>query len=104
MSRTYKDKPPKFRFPEEQWNYGKVQIETQDYWISYWADLQGVKTKKKRNVNTKWHWLGSTPSWWTYTFMIRPRRSKENQQLRNIKNIEDFDFVDVKRKNHIYYW
>jgi len=36
--------------------------------------------------------------------MIRPRRSKENQQLRNIVNVEEFDFVDIKRKNHIYYW
>lgn len=103
MSRTYKDKPPKFRFPEEQWNYDRYEVDPDTYWY-YWLQIPGVKTKKKRKVNTKWHWLGSTPSWWTYTFMIRPRRSKENQQLRNIKNIEEFDFVDVKRKNHKYYW
>lgn len=103
MSRTYKDRPPRFRFPEEQWNFGRYEQEP-DLHTWCWLQIPGIKTKKKRSVNTRWHWLGSTPSWWTHMFMIRPRRSKENQQLRSINNIEDFDFVDVKRKNHIYYW
>ena len=102
MSRTYKDRPAKFRFPEEQLNYDRVRLDPEQYWYS-WVQIPGVKTKKKRSVNTKWNWVG-TPSWWTRMFMIRPRRTKENQQLRNMQNVEDFDFVDVKRKNHIYYW
>lgn len=103
MSRTYKDKPHNVRFPEKQYGYGRVQIETPDYYVIYWADLPGVKAKKKKHVDTEWHWMG-TPSWWTQMFMNRPRRSAENQQLRNMGDVEDFDFVDVKRKNHIYYW
>ena len=103
MSRTYKDRPPKFRFPEEQWNFGRYEPEPDlHFWC--WLQIPGIKTKKKRNINTRWHWLGSTPSWWTRMFMIRPRRVDENRQLRNITDVEEFDFVDVKRKNHVYYW
>jgi hypothetical protein len=85
MSRTYKDKPWKFKV-HTNWGFGRED-----------------QPKKKKNKDTEWHWMG-TPSWWTHMFMIRPRRVKENQQLRNISDIEEFDFIDVKRKNHKYYW
>jgi hypothetical protein len=87
MSRTYKDKPWKFK-AEESSQYG---LKRED------------QPKKKKNKDTEGRWMG-TPSWWTHMFMIRPRRVSENQQLRNIFDIEEFDFIDVKRKNHKYYW
>lgn len=88
MSRTYKDKPWKLR-TRSNWGFNRED-----------------KPKLPKRVNTEWQWQ-NTPSWWTYMFMIRPRRTQENQQLKQlpyIEDLEDFDFVDVKRKNHIYYW
>ena len=85
MSRTYKDKPWQFKTYSE-WGFGRED-----------------QPKKKKKVDTQHHWM-STPSRWTHEMMIRPRRSNENQQLRNIGDIEEFDFVDRKRKPHIYYW
>lgn len=100
MSRTYKDKHWKLKYPEHMCNFDRVEID--DYWYA-WLQIPGKKTKKKKKVDTEWHWQG-TPSWWTRMFMIRPRRTAENRQLRNIVDIDEFDFVDVKRKNHVYYW
>jgi hypothetical protein len=37
-------------------------------------------------------------------YMRRPQRARENQQLRNIRDIDDFDFVDTGRKPHTYYY
>ena len=86
MSRTYKDKPWKFKEH------------------SNWGFNQEDKPKKKKRVDTEYHWM-STPSWWTHMFMIRPRRSRETQSLRVLpENLEDFDFVDTKRKPHKDYW
>lgn len=87
MSRTYKDKPFKFREDD----------------CSLWGFRREDRPKKRKEKNTEYWWM-STPSWWTHMFMIRPRRSMENQQLRNISDLEDFDFVDIKKKNHVYYW
>lgn len=85
MSRTYKDKPWKFK-ARTTWGFDRED-----------------QPKKRKEVDTEMHWMG-TPSWWTRMFMIRPRRVYENQQLRSILDIDEFDFVDVKRKNHKYYW
>lgn len=108
MSRTYKDKHYKLKYPEHVGNYDRVPIE--GYWYS-WIQVPGVKTKKKKNLYTEWH-FGSTPSWWTRMFMTRPRRNSEKRQLKELRNIRldldlevnDFDFVDIRRKNHRYYW
>jgi hypothetical protein len=88
MSRTYKDRPypVQFRF------------------LSSFYEESTSKTLKRKEVDTEFHWM-STPSWWTHTFMIKPRRVQENQALRIIpSDLEEFDFVDIKRKNHKYYW
>lgn len=96
MSRTHKDIPYKFSFPEEA-RYFR-------YFPGYpFLKRPGVKTKKRKEVDTKHHWM-STPSWWTRMFMIRPRRHSENRQLRMLRNIDEFDFVDNKRKPHKYYY
>lgn len=96
MSRTYKDTPNQFRFPEEVWDFR--------YFPGYpFLQRPGVKAKKRKHVDTEHHWM-TTPSHWTRIMMNRPQRARENQQLRNIRVLEDFDFVDTKRKPHIYYW
>ena len=96
MSRTNKDKPSKIRFPESDFDFR--------YFPGYpFLKRPGVKTKKRKEVDTKHHWM-STPSWWTRMFMIRPRRTAENQQLRMMGDIDEFDFIDNKRKPHKYYW
>lgn len=88
MSRTYKDTP--FKVREER--------------FSSWGFKREDKPKKRKEQDTEYHWMG-TPSWWTHEFMIRPRRVFENQSLRVLpEDLEDFDFVDIKRKNHKYYW
>jgi hypothetical protein len=117
MSRTYKDKPYKFMNPEQDWEYRHTGTpHTREYrvysegcwkWVEYdrvyWLKKPGVLTKKKKHKDTEHHWM-TTPSWWTRMYMRRPQRVRENQQLRNIRDIDEFDFVDTGRKPHIYYW
>jgi hypothetical protein len=118
MSRTYKDKPYKFVNPEQDWDYRHTGILYTRQYRSYnadggweWAEYEatrylekaGVLTKKKKHQDIEHHWM-TTPSWWTRLYMLRPQRARENQQLRNIQVLEDFDFVDTGRKPHVYYW
>lgn len=115
MSRTYKDRPHKFSAYTIEREKSTVRVpcvrmythyqtgKREEYDYFEYLGVPGAKTKKRKKLDTEWHWM-NTPSWWTHMYMIRPRRTKENQQLRNIKNIEEFDFIDVKRKNHLYYW
>lgn len=61
MSRTYKDKPAKVRLePWDKDGYGYIWLPT-------------TKTKKRKEVDTKDHWM-STPSAWTRLMMNRPQR------------------------------
>ena len=99
MSRTYKDRPTRIRFPGP---HDFELVELDGNWVR-WAQIPGRCAKKPRRQDTKYHWQ-TTPSHWTYTMMIRPRRHRENQQLRTLHDLENFDFVDTKRKPHIYYW
>ena len=88
MSRTRKDRP-----------YRVCKAE-----YSAWGDDMHTATKKRKHCDTEYHWM-ATPSWWTHMFMVRPRRSRENQSLKMLpEDLEDFDFVDTKRKPHKYYW
>ena len=118
MSRTYKDKPYKFANPEQDWDYRHTGIQYTRQYRSYtadrgweWAEYEatrylekaGVLTKKKKHKDTEHHWM-TTPSWWTRLYMRRPQRARENQSLRNIRVLEDFDFVDTGRKPHVYYY
>lgn len=101
MSRTYKDKPNKLRFPEDQYDYGKIMMPGFTYMY-----LPGVRPKRKRN-HCHWRWLESTPSWWTRLFMIKPQRRKcrlwENQ-VKYMVNLEEADCPFYKNKPHKYYW
>ncbi len=88
MSRTFKDKPSKVRFPE-----------VYPYWV------QTEKTKKRKEEDTEWHWM-STPSWWTRLCMNRPERRANKLRERNIliSNVDEFDFPDLGHRPHIYFW
>ena len=97
MSRTYKDKPSKIL--HESWNKDMV-------WTgSGYLHLPTTKTKKRKEVDTEWHWM-STPSWWTRMTMIKPERraSKLLERKALISDLVDFEIPDTGRKPHIYYY
>jgi hypothetical protein len=95
MARTKKDAPPHIRFGFEKEN-------------SWWSkeDLP----KKRKRVDTEWHWLCETPSWWTNLFMNRPQRRKfrrlerEIQKIYDIDELEDIVEPESGHKPHHYYW
>lgn len=85
MSRTFKDRPAKIRFPEE-------------------------KTKKKRTVLSEWQWIKSTPSWWNNLYNNRPRRRESRLWERNTVKLSDTDYLEdvdnpnISKKPHLYYY
>lgn len=95
MSRTKKDAPPHIRFGYEK--------------ESSWWELTD-KPKKRREIDTEWHWLSATPSWWTNLFMIRPQRRKFRRWEREIQKLVDIDELEEilepngSNKPHHYYW
>lgn len=102
MSRTYKDKPSKLKY--DAWDKDRERIESTFYYI----DLPTTKTKKRKEVDTEWHWM-STPSWWTHLTMNRPQRRRcklwERDALKTcLDSLEDLDKPSISRKPHIYYW
>ena len=106
MSRTYKDRPSKIRFPEEQWDYKYYRVG--DRWHFNYLAYPGVLTKKKKNVDTDWHWM-TTPSWFIREFMNQPQRYRGKQWEKKIvkcpiDSLIDEDYPGVSRKPHIYYW
>jgi len=102
MSRTYKDKPTETLY--EDWNKDRERIEGTFCWI----DLPTTKPKKRKELDTEWHWM-STPSWWTRLTMNRPQRRKcklwERDALKTcLDSLDDLDKPIISRKPHIYYW
>lgn len=123
MSRTYKDKKWKYRDPENDWHFGMVQVPytymTRNYtgngWSEpyertafRWLEVKGAKRKKKKRVDTEWHWM-STPMWWVREMMNQPQRAAGTQWEKKILKVDIEDLIDVdtpsvSRKPHIYYW
>lgn len=108
MSRTLKDKPWKYKCPEQQWDY-KYYANEDRYWFWYQAlKKPGVLTKKKRSYED-YHGM-STPMWWIRVHMNRPQRRASRvweAEVVKISNLEEVDMLDnpgVSRKPHIYYW
>lgn len=100
MSRTRKDKPNKLKY--EAWDKDRVKIE--GFWGYIW--LPTTKTKKRKEVDTEEHWMG-TPSWWTRIMMNRPMRARGKQWEKLVLkelDIEDTDPPGVGKKPHVYYW
>jgi hypothetical protein len=111
MSRTYKDRHWKLRFPESHWEFGTVRIEYDDEERGYircsYLHAPGVKTKKRRDIDVEYHWVQGTPSWWTNLFMNRPMRRKGRAWERKVlfeEDIEETDPPGVSHKPHKYYW
>ena len=125
MSRTYKDKHWKLRFPESYTNfdafYDRIPYETSRYrfcselgkyvktGVTYTAytflERAGVKTKKRKSFDNKWHWTGATPSWWARITMNRPQRRKGRVWERTVlfQDVDEADPPGVSRKPHVYY-
>jgi hypothetical protein len=107
MSRTLKDRKWKLKFPELDYRFDSVKITSDNSYSIRYIQLPGVKTKKKRELDTDWHWLNSTPSWWTRLTMNRPQRRAgrvwEHKVLKE-QDLEDCDPPLVGHKPHIYYY
>lgn len=120
MSRTYKDRPVKIKYPDDHWKtsgeYESVPYiasgfrwhTKEPYERLAWYSVKRayIKRKKPRRVDTEWHWQ-STPSWWTNLYMNRPQRVASNQYMRQITLDIDLELIDpphIGNKPHIYYW
>lgn len=123
MSRTYKDRPYKSRFPTENSDNkyrcvpyiaeGLHWKTKEPYCALRWFSVKrrGVLTKKKKHVDAERHWIHSTPSWWTNMFMNRPQRIASKKWEREIVQYsfwdiaqDNFDPPLIGNKPHVYYW
>lgn len=99
MSRTYKDKPYKYR---------KGDFCAFEYAVFNNTEALDAPKKPKRK-NTVYWWM-STPSWWTNLVMNRPMRHMGRIWETNIKKVNNMDELeeemppDVFKKPHVYYW
>lgn len=120
MSRTYKDRPYRVKFPEEKrdfyYEYKPYIAEgINRYWPrgEYYCGLRWfsvkrpyILKKKARHVDSENHWM-STPGWWTHFYMDRPQRQASNQYMKQITldvDLEELDPPMIGRKPHVYYW
>jgi hypothetical protein len=127
MSRTYKHVKREHTHPEQVWDYGRECLPYQTKaleWVYneetgryesretkrlvtryYYVDKPGVFTKKRKEVDTEWHWM-STPSWWTRLTMNKPQRRKGRVWERKVlfQELEEVDPPGVGHKPHQYYY
>lgn len=121
MSRTYKDRPARIRFPENYPFNINDAYEKYEYTYSYnwngtnkevirfsYLPKKGAKRKQRRHQDHEWHWM-STPSEWTRIMMNRPQRREyhllEHEAVKTpLDSLEELDIPDYKRKPHIYYY
>lgn len=99
MSRTFKDRPHRIRFPETSGGT----------WYTYSCPEKGSKKLKRKELDTEDHWMHSTPSWWNNMFHTRPQRNNGHMWEREvvktaIDDVEDLDPPIVGNKPHKYYW
>ena len=92
MSRTNKDKPNKVKFPE-----------------FYPYSKEAEKPKKRKEEDTEWHWLGSTPSWWNRLFHTKPKRRAGHMEEKDlvgldVEDLEELVETDVTNKPHKYFY
>ena len=107
MSRTHKDKPRRVTHPEEELDYSREKVLVGDYFVRY-VEKPGVKTKKRKQQDTEYHWM-TTPSWWTRITMNRPQRMEghlweKDVVKKGVDNLEEEDPPLVGHKPHVYYW
>lgn len=116
MSRTYKDKPTKVRFPESRHEMVEYTYVREDYYtgvphegVGHWYRKGPAGPKLKRVQDNDYHWLQSTPSWWVNLYMNRPQRARARAWERKTLKVAlaELDAVDkpsVNKKPHLYYW
>jgi len=107
MSRTYKDRPNRFKYdPWDQDTLREKCVSNDGYTLFYTIYLKTTKPKKKKSVNTEWHWMKSTPSWFIREFMTVPKRAacRNWEKTLTLGNLEEADCPDYGRKPYIYYW
>ena len=63
----------------------------------------GIHPKKKKNVDTEYHWM-TTPSWWNRMQHTRPERRRVKIALSQVSDVEEADIPDLGRKPHMYFW
>ena len=116
MSRTYKDKPDKLR--HDAWDTDTIKvpaIRTHIIWETkeqverpcfVSIQLPSTKAKKRKRVDTEWHWM-STPSWWNHIMHTKKRRRKaklwEASVLKAL-DLEEVDKPNESNKPHQYFW
>lgn len=129
MSRTYKDRPDRIRFPypydhdtiiirgvnlvtkTTQLDWDTMEFVTTDLdepYEQYFArrlETKSTKPRRRRKQDTEWHWM-STPSWWTRLMMNKPQRRRGHVWERKVllEDIEETDPPDVSHKPHVYYY
>ena len=130
MSRTYKDKPNRIRFPHD-WATDRIQIFLDPVYVTTtrrlnldtfefeveeleepyvrrrfrYLEIKSSRGKQRKAVDTENHWM-HTPSWWTRIMMNKPQRRRGHVWERKVL-LEDLDETDpptVGKKPHIYYW
>lgn len=102
MARTFKDKPSKLKY-DPYWK-DRYVIRVDYEILNRYLFAKTTKTKKRKEVDTKWHWM-TTPSWWTRLTMNRPQRREVHTWERKalVSDIEEL-VQPSKKYKHVYYW
>jgi len=121
MSRTYKDKPNKFRKDHYSWHEDWERVtytytyrnilkdgEPVTYTSSYSVQKPTSKRKKRKELDTEDHWM-TTPSWWWRIVHHRPTRRACHIWEKSVHRFLDDDVdlsicPDFGRKPHHYFW
>jgi hypothetical protein len=118
MSRTYKHTKEANlkRYYKARWDYeyetyeylGKVysfpELVVEEFKVrTCYLKKAGVITKKKKNVDSEYHWM-TTPSWWNRMQHTRPERRSVKVALSQVSDVEEVDIPDTGRKPHQYFW
>lgn len=120
MSRTYKDKKWRLRFPEDVYGYGTQEVPAIYTYVDWRTkevtqhegtirmDIAGAKSKKKRSKEDQYHFPYSTPSWWVREFMNVPKRARCRNWEKDVVKLQDIEEApvcpDYGNKPHVYYF
>jgi hypothetical protein len=107
MSRTLKDRHWKLQYPDFRWDYDTIKITSDSGRVIQYLKLPGVKAKKRKEVDSDWHWLRGSPGWWTRLTMNRPQRRAGHvweQKVLLETDLENTDPPGVSYKPHVYYY
>ena len=101
MSRTNKDKPY-WKRCETHFRNKNTKDKEQRLWLE-----PHERALQRKEVDTEYHWTGSTPSWWNNLFHTRPERNKAHQfsiKATKSEDLEELDYPNFRNKPHKYYY